>query len=107
MISRFEFDKAWSIRQRVVAEGGYMFHERKADGSYRHGFEKYVNGEFVHTFSPALMSDIRMNKVALHKLGEWMCRKDPRGVGSSTEPSRQPRTREGDGKSECNAETRV
>ena len=86
MISRSDWKVAESIRQRVIAEGGYMFNERKEDGSWRHGFERYVNGELLHTFSPSLMADIRRNKVALHALGESMCREPetpPRGVGTS------------------------
>ena len=81
MISRSDLKVAESIRQRVIAEGGYMFHERKEDGSWRHGFERYVNGELLHTFSPSLMADIRRNKVALHALGESMCREPEPPVG--------------------------
>ena len=33
MISRSDWKVAESIRQRVIAEGGYMFHERKEDGT--------------------------------------------------------------------------
>lgn len=108
MISRSDWKVAESIRQRVIAEGGYMFHERKEDGSWRHGFERYVNGELLHTFSPSLMADIRRNKVALHALGESMCREPeaPRGVGTSGGRRGPSPTRKGAAKPDCNAKTR-
>ena len=108
MISRSDLKVAESIRQRVIAEGGYMFHERKEDGSWRHWFERYVNGELLHTFSPSLMADIRRNKVALHALGESMCREPetPRGVGTSGGRRSPSPTRKGAAKPDCNAKTR-
>ena len=108
MISHSEWKVATAIRQRVIDEGGYMFHERKEDGSWRHGFERYVNGELLHTFSPSLMADIRRHREALHKLGEWMCRdtQSPRGVGTSRGRRSASWTREGAAVPDCNAKTR-
>ena len=85
-ISHSETRVAEAIRRRVIAEGGYMFHERRPDGSWLHGFERRgSDGNLTRLFSPALMTDIRRNKRALHMLGEWMCRDDstPRGMGPS------------------------
>ena len=111
MISRSEWLVAESIRRRVIAEGGYMFHERRDDGSWLHGFERRdSDGKITRKFSVALMADIRRSRVALRKLGEWMCR-DPQPPPGGGRYFRRPS--EGGGTSQqgpvvpdCNAKTR-
>ena len=86
-----------------------MFHERRADGSWLHGFERRdSDGKITRKFSEALMADIRRNRVALRKLGEWLCREPqtPRGVGTSSGPRGRDPTRKGAAKPDCNAKTR-
>lgn len=109
MISRSEWQVAESIRRRVIAEGGYMFHERRDDGSWLHGFERRDgDGKITRKFSVALMADIRRSRVALRKLGEWMCRdpQPPRGVGTSGGRPRGGTSQQGPVVSDCNAKTR-
>lgn len=106
MISRSEWLVAESIRRRVIAEGGYMFHERRDDGSWLHGFERRdSDGKITRKFSVALMADIRRSRVVLRKLGEWMCR-DPRGVGTSGGRPTRDTSQQGPVVPDCNAKTR-
>ena len=80
-----------------------MFHERRADGSWLHGFERRdSDGKITRKFSEALMADIRRNRVALRKLGEWMCR-EPKTPGVKVLPA----VREGETHSEkvCHCQT--
>ena len=110
MISRSEWQVAESIRRRVIDEGGYMFHERRDDGSWLHGFERRdSDGKITRKFSVALMADIRRSRVTLRKLGEWMCREDrstPGGVGTSSGPRGRDPQRKGVPLPDCNAKTR-
>ena len=111
MISRSEWLVAESIRRRVIAEGGYMFHERRADGSWLHGFERRdSDGKITRKFSEALMADVRRNRVALRKLGEWMCRdpQPPPGGRYFRRPSEGGGTsQQGPVVPDCNAKTRL
>ena len=109
MISHFELKVAESIWRRVIDEGGYMFHEKRPDGSWLHGFERRdSDGKITRKFSVALMADIRRSRVALRKLSEWMCRdpQTPRGVGTSGGRPRGDTSQQGPVVSDCNAKTR-